>query len=116
MLRNSLVRRYVGFEDMVSAYPGLCLAAGSDLLQIMLMEIALDVSMKRKDDDYGNDGETERTHTPDAATAFLKEFPTAKIIVIIDTHSSDGGFFLWKGNREGEFDTSPLLPVRITHC
>ena len=78
------------------------------------MEVALDVAAKLgRETGYGNDGTTERTRSADAAEAFLQEFPLAKIVVIINTHSSESGFFLWRGEKRGDFETSLLLPVSL---
>ena len=78
------------------------------------MEVALDVAAKLgRETGHGNDGTTERTGSAEAAEAFLEEFPLAKIVVIIDTHSSESGFLLWRGEKRGDFETSPLLPVSL---
>lgn len=85
----------------------------------MLMDIALDVGAKlpSADDDDGDGDDTAiRTKTSQAAEDFMEEFPLAKIVVIIDTHCSETGFFLWRGDRKGDFETSPLLPVSTKHC
>jgi len=113
-LRAALVRKYVGFEDSVSVHQCLYPAGSADTLQIMLIEVALDVAAKlSRQDDYGIDGATETTRSSRVAEEFLQEFPTAKIVITIDTHSDESGFFLWCGDRRGAFETSPLLPVSL---
>jgi len=82
----------------------------------MLMEVALDIAADLAGDNYGNDGKTKTTNSSKAAEEFLCEFPMAKVIVDLDTHSSEGGFFLWRGDKRGDFETSPLLPVSPAHC
>lgn len=79
----------------------------------MLLEVALDVAADEfKDINY--DDTVETTYSSEAAEEFLKEFPTAKIVVVIDTHSAESGFLLWKGKPRGDFETTPLLPVSPT--
>jgi len=78
--------------------------------QILLMEVALD-SGSWPDDNVNDGGNAIVTDSSRAAEEFLAEFPLARIIVIIDTHCSESGFFLWKGSLKGDFETSPLLPV-----
>jgi len=80
------------------------------------MDIALDVAAKLPSgDDDGDDDSTITTRTSKAAEDFMEEFPLTKIVVIIDTHCSESGFFLWRGDHKGEFETSPLLPVSEKH-
>ncbi|KAF9781086.1 hypothetical protein BJ322DRAFT_1023203 [Thelephora terrestris] len=87
MLRDALLRMYVGEEE-------------SPLIgcqKVMLMEVALDSSAKQAADDNDDDGNTVKTQTPEAAEEFLAEHPTAKIVVVIDTHCLENGFFVWRG-------------------
>jgi len=85
----------------------------------MLMDVALDVDAKLVTGDGDGDDVDDpmiRTKSSLAAEDFMKEFPTAKIVVVIDTHCSESGFFLWKGDRNGDYETSPLLPVSVKRC
>ena len=77
----------------------------------MLMEVALDVAADEFRDI--NDDTAETTYSSDAAEEFLEEFPMAKIVVVIDTHSAESGFLLWRGKPRGDFETTPLLPVSL---
>lgn len=78
----------------------------------MLIDVALDVAARLPSGDHdGDDDDTITTRTSKAAEDFMEEFPLAKIVVIIDTHCSESGFFLWRGDHKGDFETSPLLPV-----
>ena len=80
------------------------------------MEIALDTAARLPGDDHeANDQATTITRDPRAAERFLKEFANYKLVIIVDTHCAESGFFLWKGKIDGEFETSPLLPVSIIH-
>ena len=73
------------------------------------MEVALDVG--NWPGDGSGDGNTVVTNSSRAAEQFLAEFPFARIVVVIDTHCSESGFFLWRGDPKGDFNTSPLLLV-----
>ena len=48
-----------------------------------------------------------------AAEQFLEEFPNAKIVVIIDTHSLEDGRFLWTGKNPTTFQSCYLAEVII---
>lgn len=64
----------------------------------MLMEVALDVAATQAADAFDlQDVNTITTDTPETAGTFLMDHPTAKIIVVIDTHCIDNGFLLWRG-------------------
>ena len=80
----------------------------------MLVEVALDVEERLdKGDNHRKESKTKKTGSANAAKEFLDEFPTAKIVVVIDTHSAESGFLLWRGQQRGEFETSPLFPVSV---
>ena len=89
------------------------LVTHTDSLQIMLMEVALDVATDEFKENNYDDDTVIRTYSSDAAEDFLEEFPTAKIVIVIDTHSAESGFLLWRGKPRGDFETSPLLPVSL---
>ena len=49
---------------------------------------------------------------PRALGKFLKIHSTAKIIVVLDTHSLTNGFFVWKGNSEKrDYEACGMLEV-----
>lgn|ERR1700679_431320 len=64
-----------------------------------------------------NDDKYEKTNDTSHAERFLKAYPMAKIVVVIDTHCLDNGTFVWKGATPVEYDSCTLLDVRvgITH-
>jgi len=45
------------------------------------------------------------------AEHFLNAHPMAKIVVIVDTHCLENGFFVWTGNSEDEYRACSLLEV-----
>lgn len=82
----------------------------------MLMEVALDAAARVPQHDEDNtDDDTIRTSNSDAAGKFLAEFTTARIVVIIDTHSLDNGAFAWKGNSPATYEGCDLESVSATH-
>lgn len=82
------------------------------------MEVALDVAAEQaaNDGNIGNDDKTIRTNSSKAAESFLEEFPYAKIVVIIDTHCLENGFFVWRGNSRKTYEACPLLAVSLMCC
>jgi hypothetical protein len=46
------------------------------------------------------------------AERFLKRFPTAKIVIILDTHSVENGAFVWSGSSPETYRTCYMLEVR----
>ena len=77
------------------------------------MEVALDVAVNQAVDDSYGGSTTVKTDTSEAAQGFLAEFPTAKIVVIIDTHCLKNGFFVWTGNSKDSYQACPLLAVGV---
>jgi len=108
-----MVRRYIGNEDLVSIQHSLNPTTTADISQTLLMEVALDVNKTPLDnnDNNDNDGTVTVTRSSRAAERFLADFPLARIVVVINTHCSESGFFLWTGDSKGNFETTPLLPV-----
>lgn len=46
--------------------------------------------------------------------AFLKRYPTARVLVVVSTHSLDDGYFVWKGStRLRRFEGCHLGPVGV---
>jgi hypothetical protein len=76
------------------------------------MEVALDTAAKQAADADGY--RASNIITADAserAETFLEVHPTAKIIVVIDTHSLDNGFLLWRGTAASNYQACSLLEV-----
>ena len=80
----------------------------------MLLEVALDTATKPiRDKDHPMVPLTkESIH---GTEKFLREFPAAKIVVIIDTHCLDNGSFAYKGDSPGTYQGCGLLEVSLTH-
>jgi hypothetical protein len=78
----------------------------------MLMEVALDVNAPHAPggDNYKG-SKTEVTETPKAADRFLDEYPTAKIIVVIDTHCIENGYLVWGHDAANGLLTCSMLEV-----
>jgi hypothetical protein len=72
-------------------------------------------------DDLGEeDGDTDIIHQAvdepvAAAKEFLDRHPTAKIVVIIDTHSAENGGFIYEGNSPGNYQMCFMLEVSLIH-
>jgi hypothetical protein len=48
-----------------------------------------------------------------AAVKFMKQWVTAKIIVIIQTHCLEGGAFVWRGDSPATYEGCSLLEVEL---
>lgn len=64
---------------------------------------------------YQIPGKTSRKELPfPEIPAFLKKYPTAKIIVVIDTHClQESGTLLWSGNSAETYESCTLLGVSM---
>jgi hypothetical protein len=82
----------------------------------MLMEIALDADLPQEPGvHHGNDGTVTKTSSPEMVEVFMTDNPMAKIIIVIDTHCLDNGFFVWTGeNATKNFQSCSLLEVSLT--
>jgi hypothetical protein len=58
--------------------------------------------------------DTVVTATSVAAVDFLKEYPAAKIVIIVDTHCLDTGAFVWRGDSPVSYETCTLPEVSAT--
>ena len=45
--------------------------------------------------------------------AFLRRYGAAKLIIILDTHSLDNGYFAWTGSSPSTYEACSLQEVRI---
>ena len=66
----------------------------------------------------GNDEDVVHMEVPnpeEAALNFLSRYPTAKIIIVVDTHSVENGAFAWTSNPNNRKDvkTCYLYEVKI---
>lgn len=76
------------------------------------MEVALDISAQQAaDEDTYEGGNTVVTDSSNAAEDFLKDYGAAKIIVVIDTHSLENGYFVWRGANPDDLSACSLLEV-----
>lgn len=51
------------------------------------------------------------TSSVEEVTRFLNKYKTAKIVVAIDTHSLDNGFFAFEGNSATSYKACSMLEV-----
>lgn len=77
-------------------------------IQVMLVERSLKYTSDQ------NDKKFKTSHDASLVESFLESNPTAKIIVVIDTHSEENGYFIWKGKESG-YSACSLLEVRDLH-
>ena len=68
------------------------------------MEISLDGSMK---------GTVGQSSLPGAAASFLAEHPTAKIVVVVDTHCLKNGKLVWKGTNTISYKACDMDEVSV---
>ena len=54
----------------------------------------LDISL-----DGSDTGKVRRREDTEVAARFLTDNPTAKIVVVVDTHCVENGSFVWKGAK-----------------
>lgn len=70
----------------------------------------------RLDGTHHEPGQLQQSKLPHPeVSAFLTGHPTAKIIVIVDTHSiQETGTFLWNGTRAEDYESCSLFAVSIS--
>lgn len=47
------------------------------------------------------------------AIKFMEIHPLAKILIVIDTHAADNGYFVWVGESEEDYRSCSLLEVGV---
>jgi len=57
---------------------------------------------------------TATTTTPAMAEELLERYPTAKIVVVIDTHCLDNGYFVYTGNSPETYKACSLKEAGIS--
>ena len=60
-----------------------------------------------------NDKLFAKSTTAVRAAKFMEVHPTAKIVVIVDTHAADNGYFVWVGDTPDDFRSCSLLEVGV---
>ena len=76
--------------------------------QVMLAERSVDRSSGTNDDD---DDRFTWSNDMSVAEEFLQNHKSAKIVVTIDTHSADNGYFIWTGTSAETYRACLLLEV-----
>lgn len=76
-------------------------------LKVMLVERAIDgTGSNPRDALYQTSNDVKVIHK------FLKDHRTAKIVVVINTHCEDNGYFVWTGSSDETYRSCSLLEVR----
>jgi hypothetical protein len=76
------------------------------------LEVPFDGSMADGDGERYDTGRTGSMHSLDEIIAFLARHPTAKIIIVIDTHClSETGAFIWTGVNADTYRTCRMDEV-----
>lgn len=84
----------------------------------MFIERSLQFTSAQNDELFASSNETAQ------AIKFMKKHPLAKIVVIVDTHAAENGFFVWVGDTPDDYRACSLLEVGvmihsisfISHC
>lgn len=106
VLRDRLLISYGGNEQSVS-HQSLCAYLHKLIhIQVMLVERAVDGS-------DGTNYDAGVTHSNDTSLAerFLSDHESAKIVVVVDTHSVDNGYFVWTGASAESYRACSLIEV-----
>jgi hypothetical protein len=74
----------------------------------MLVERAVDSTVRHNDD-----GRFTWSNDTSLAEEFLNAHKSAKIVVAIDTHSADNGYFIWTGSTAETYRACSLLEVTM---
>ena len=118
ILYDALRRSYQGHEDLVGIHRIHNQWLALTCEQVALMIVALDPGAAGADGiDKGGVGyDVEATDDSQAAEEFLKQHPTAKIIVTIDTHCNELGDLVWKDDTEGKQNVCTVGEVSVVCC
>jgi len=74
--------------------------------------LRLDIPLGGSGEDDGQNMDLDQLKDPeDAAKRFLKAYTMAKIVVVIDTHCLENGFFVWEGDSPTTYAACSLLEV-----
>jgi len=113
--------RYNGHEDSVSEVQRFYLTTNANPSpQVMLVQWSIkDYYTPQKPKKKGSKRvqaslETHVTQDIAAVTEFMKRFATAKIVVVLDTHSLDNGYFAWKGSSPTTYEGCSLQEVHFS--
>ena len=58
-----------------------------------------------------DDDQVVTKSAPKVLKDFLEKHTTAKIIVVVDTHSLSNGYFVWKGKSQDDYKACSLFEV-----
>ena len=58
-----------------------------------------------------NESPFQKSKDPSHAEKFLMTYPMVKIIVIVDTHCLENGYFVWTGDSPEDYRACSLLEV-----
>lgn len=76
--------------------------------------LRIDIPLGGENPEGGND-ELEQLKEPTReARAFLDKHPMAKIIIVVDAHCMDNGFFVYEGDSAETFKGCPMSEVNTT--
>ncbi|KAF9779587.1 hypothetical protein BJ322DRAFT_1113387 [Thelephora terrestris] len=84
----------------------LNLSYGNNEESVMLVEQAVDSTVRHDDD-----GRFTWSNDTSLAEEFLNAHKSAKIVVAIDTHSADNGYFIWTGSTAETYRACSLLEI-----
>lgn len=62
-----------------------------------------------------SDSKFSRSKNTSIAESFLNNHPTAKIIIIVDTHALENGYFLWAKDSVDDPCGCSLLEVSVSY-
>lgn len=82
-------------------------------MQVLLLDVPFDGAMLKVEDNLQSRSKVARALS--GAAGFLAQHPTARIVLIIDTHClEESGQFIWKGNSPESYESCSLAQVCST--